>query len=340
MSQLASSGYTRAYEALDSRAVVTRVRPNRLERLTNLVLALLSTERPLSLREIGATVAGYPTEPRSLRQAFERDKRVLRDNGIPVTLERPTTTDDQVGYRIKPEHYYLPDLGLSAAEQLALGFAIAAVRLEGGAGRDALAKLGSPDVPDLPPMAVLPSLPALGPLQEAVRARAAVSFSYNGRGRTVEPYGLCFRSGTWYLVGNDLSVGDSGAMRTFRVDRIGDGAVTRGDPGTFEPPSGLDLRERVRYVPWRSHDENAIEAEVDFEPYELRTALAAGGRRCEASEDEAAIRMKFSVGDEGGFVNWVVGLGDAAVIVSPQHLRDRVIARLQSIAEGTTADDD
>lgn len=312
--------------------VVTRVRPNRLERLTNLVLALLHTDRPLSLREIGATVAGYPTEPRSLRQAFERDKRVLRDNGIPVTLERPSTTDDQVGYRIKPEHYYLPDLGLTAAEQLALGFAIAAVRLEGGGGRDALAKLGSPDVPDLPPMAVLPSLPALGVLQEAVRLRAPVTFNYNNRRREVEPFGLCFRSGAWYLVGNDRTVGEAGERRTFRVDRIGEGGIERGDAGAFEPPAGLDLRDLVRWVPWRSHDEAAIEAIVDIEPFELRSAVAAGGRRQGEPRDGGAVRMEFSVGDEEGFVSWLVGLGDGAVVVSPAHLRKRVIAHLESIA--------
>jgi predicted DNA-binding transcriptional regulator YafY len=304
-----------------------------LERLTNLVLALLHTDRPLSLREIGATVAGYPTEPRSLRQAFERDKRVLRDNGIPVTLERPSTSDDQVGYRIKPEHYYLPDLRLTSAEQLALGFAIAAVRLEGGAGRDVLAKLGSPDVPDLPPMAVLPSLPALGVLQEAIRARAAVTFNYNHRKRVVEPYGLCFRSGAWYLVGNDRVVSATGEMRTFRVDRIEDGGIDRGEAGTFEPPSGLDLLDRVRWVPWRSHDDRALEAIVDVEPFEVRSALAAGGRRQDDTTDGTAVRMAFSVGDEEGFVNWLVGLGDGAVIVSPAPLRKRVIARLESIAE-------
>jgi len=63
-------------------------RISRLERITNLVLALLETSRPLSLREIGGAVAGYPPEAGALRQAFERDKRTLRDNGIPVAVER------------------------------------------------------------------------------------------------------------------------------------------------------------------------------------------------------------------------------------------------------------
>jgi len=179
-----------------------QARTTRLERITNLVLALLDTARPLSLREIGGAVAGYPSEPGALRQAFERDKRTLRDGGIPVSVER-IDGEEQVGYRILPEHYYLPDLGMDAEEEAALSFAVAAVRIEGGVGRDVLAKIGSSDVDALPPVAVLPSLPALGVLQQAVRSRAVAAFRYRGKDREVEPYGLLFRSGAWYLIGRD-----------------------------------------------------------------------------------------------------------------------------------------
>src|ERR1700722_3782072 len=109
--------------------------------MTNLVIVLLDTSRPLSLREIGSLVAGYPPEHGALRQAFERDKRTLRDGGIPVAVER-VDGDDQVGYRINPDDYYLPDLGLSEDEVEALAFALAAVRLEGGIAGDLSRKLG------------------------------------------------------------------------------------------------------------------------------------------------------------------------------------------------------
>ena len=160
-------------------------RTDRLERMTNLVLVLLETPRPLSLREIASTVLGYPEGKEASRQAFERDKRALRELGIPITV-MPLAGEEQLGYRIRHEDYYLPELRLEPAEQQALSFAVAAVQLGGAAGRDAVAKLGaSGEVPEpgLPPIAVLPSLPALGLLYEAVRDRALVSFGYRGRRR-------------------------------------------------------------------------------------------------------------------------------------------------------------
>jgi proteasome accessory factor B len=320
-----------APEKPDSPEKSGELRPDRLERLTNLVLALLHTNRPLPLREIADTVSGYPSEPAALRQAFERDKRVLRQNGIPLTMERPEGADFQVGYRILPEHYYLPDLGLTADEQLALSFALAAVRLEGGTSADAFGKLGLPEVPSLPPVAVFPSLPALGALQEAVRRRARVAFGYRGRVREVEGYGLCFRSGAWYLVGRDAGAG-RGELRTFRVDRV-EGEVSAGEPGSFEVPEGLDLREMVRFVPWQAQGAEATEVVVDVDATEARGAAElAGAGAPEPLPGGAGVRLRFRVGDEEAFVAWLVGLGDAAVLVAPERLRAQVVERLRELA--------
>jgi predicted DNA-binding transcriptional regulator YafY len=74
-------------------------RVDRLERLTDLVLVLLNTKRPLTLRELGDAVPGYPPEGEARRQAFERDKRTLRDQGIAVVAE-PIEGPEQMGYRI------------------------------------------------------------------------------------------------------------------------------------------------------------------------------------------------------------------------------------------------
>ncbi len=129
---------------------------------------------------------------------------------------------------------------------------MAAVQLGGAAGRDGLAKLGATgEVPEpgLPPIAVLPSLPALGPLHEAVRDRALVTFGYRGRRREVEPYGLAFKLTAWYLVGRDRTAPDAG-LRTFRVDRFEDAPVL-GRQDSFELPAGFELREAVSFFPWR-----------------------------------------------------------------------------------------
>ncbi|MCU1494329.1 MAG: pafB [Acidimicrobiaceae bacterium] len=316
-------------------------RPNRLERITNLVLALLQTPRPLSLREIGAAVSGYPPEPGALRQAFERDKRTLRDGGIPLLAER-IEGDDQVGYRIDPNEYYLAELDLDEEEHAALAFAVAAVRLEGGGGGDALAKLGAPQVSDLPPVVILPVLPALGVVQDAVRSRSPVSFGYHGRRREVEGYGLLFKSGSWYLVGNDRTAGDSGELRTFRIDRMTDQPAV-GSPGSYEPPPDFDATTALRF--WGARGEGgaaateaATEVLIDVDVREVHSAIGLVGEAAViARHEDGSARLRFTVGDETAFIAWALGLGDAVEVVEPAALRALMIERLESIVAGVGA---
>jgi predicted DNA-binding transcriptional regulator YafY len=326
--------------------VATSPRADRLERMTNLVLVLLEASRPLSLREIASTVVGYPQGKEASRQAFERDKRALRELGIPISVE-PLAGDEQLGYRIYPENYYLPELLLSPDEEQALSFAVAAVQLGGAAGRDAVAKLGATgEVPEpgLPHIAVLPSLPALGPLHQAVRDRALVSFCYRGRRREVEPYGLTFKFTAWYLVGRDRTASDPG-LRRFRVDRLEDAPVLR-ESGAFELPAGFDLAEAVRFLPWqlgaRSAGSRDDESE-GCEPVEVEVTLVVDARLArsvvatlgagsvEAWESSGAVRLRIAVPEQRAFVDWVIGLGDTAEVLDPPELRGAVVRRLEEL---------
>jgi predicted DNA-binding transcriptional regulator YafY len=328
-----------------------RERFDRLERMTNLVLVLLETTHALTLREISGTVAGYPKGAEAARQAFERDKRALRELGIPLTME-PVESEQQVGYRIVPDDYYLPDLGLDTGEEQALGFAIAAVQLGGAAGADAIAKLGSPVTeaalgraglgisvagPGLAPVAVLPSLPALGPIHEAIRQRAVIRFGYHGREREVEPFGLAFRAGAWYLVGQDRKAAGGPARRTFRVDRL-ESMPSAGEPGAYERPAGGDLRDEIRLLPWSSADEAAEVpvAQVRVDARQARVVATQVPRAAIAGfEADGSVRVRLSAGDREAFVSWVLGLGDTAVVEGPAELRTAVVDRLRELAGRT-----
>lgn len=319
------------------RLLAMATRSSRLERITNLFLALLETPRPLSLREIGVAVAGYPTEPGALRQAFERDKRTLRDEGVPVAVER-IDGDEQIGYRILPEDYALPDLGLDPTEQEALSFALAAVRVEGTAPASALAKLTGSDAPELPPVAVLPSLPALGVLQEGIRRRAPASFRYHDRPRQVEGHGLVFRLGSWYLVGRDVLAAGGPGMRTFRVDRIG-GDPSLGEAGTYALPEGVEAARSLRFAPWGvsaaapEGGEEATEVVVEVDARDLRAVTALlGDDAVEARLPDGSARLRFLVGDEAGFVSFALGFGDALEVRQPARLRAAVIEALERAA--------
>ena len=161
---------------------------DRLERLTDLVLVLLRDQRPKSLREIASEVPGYPeAEGEARRQAFERDKRTLRDGGIEVAAV-PIDGPEQIGYVIRPEDFYLPDLDLTPDEQAALNLAVAGVHLGDPSGRDALWRLGLAASAGARPVAGA-ALPLLRPACAArrARARATVGFDYRGERRHVAP---------------------------------------------------------------------------------------------------------------------------------------------------------
>ena len=269
-------------------------------------------------------VAGYPTGPGPLRQAFERDKRTLRDGGIPISVER-IDGDEQVGYRIVPEEYYLPDLGLSEAETEAIGFALAAVRLEGSVGSEVAEKLGA-DRPDIPPLAVLPALDALGPLQEAIRRRAVAEFAYRGSRRAVEADALVFSSGAWYLHGHDRTTTPPGGTRTFRVDRI-ESAIEFGADSAYEfSAAGTGSRSSFSDV-----GEASAEAviEVDRRHASSIVDLVGAGAVIDRSEDgSTTVRVPFT--DVEAFASFIFGLGDSAVVLAPPALRKAVVMRLEA----------
>ncbi|MGH9036120.1 MAG: helix-turn-helix transcriptional regulator, partial [Acidimicrobiia bacterium] len=255
---------------------------DRLERLTNLIAALLDTGRPLTLEEIAERVPGYPDDPATRRRQFERDKATLRDIGVPISLKSLYAFDHETGYRIHRKDYELPALDLKADELVALHLAVTAVGLDGGEGRHALWKLGGAEGDPAPPLAALPSVPALPFLFDAYRRRAEVGFSYRGGPRRLWPYGIVFRNGHWYAVGHDP---DRDAIRAFRADRI-EGDVDVAQAGAFEPPAGFDPSAALRDEPWRFGDEEPVEALVRVVAPQAAWVVAEVGEQAVAGRDD------------------------------------------------------
>ena len=310
-------------------------RLDRLERVTDLLLVLLDTPRPLSLREIANRVPGYPDAHGARRQAFERDKRLLRDEGVPVLVVE-IDGDEQLGYRVDPDAYYLPDLGLEAEEQAALNLAVAGVHLGEPIGRQALLKLGtggeSPrrDTPvplvDLPSFGGLPALPALfDAIRQTARGRLRLPgrAPAGGRGRAPVP------PGHWYLVGFDR---DRGEARTFRVDRI-DGLPELGPPGSAQLPDDFDIDGAFARDPWQFGAGEAVEVDVLVDGAEAGRVVAELGEEAvvERGEDGAVV-VRLPVTDAGALVLWVLDLLDHAEVIRPPEVRAAVVDRLQASA--------
>ena len=302
---------------------------DRLERVTDLVLVLLDTRQPLTLDAIAQQVPGYPAEHSARRQAFERDKRLLRDEGIPV-LTQQLPGREQYGYQIDRDSFYLPDLDLEPDEQVALHLAVAGVHLGDPSGRDALLKLGAAGLGDVRPIASLVPPAALIELFEAVRTHASAAFAYRGDRRTVAPVGLWFRFGHWYLVAWDL---DRSAVRTFRVDRI-EGEVVRGEAGDAVVPDDVtvDVKAALPEDPWDVEGEDSVTLEVRVDALEARRVTdEVGEDKVVRTLPDGSVDLELGVSSFASIRSWLLGLLDHVVITAPETFRAELVAWLEAL---------
>ncbi len=301
---------------------------DKLERQMSLLAALLHTEVALTATELHRRVEGYPEDKVAFRRAFERDKDDLRRLGIPISIESRETVDGPIdGYVIRETDYYLHDLGLDADETVALAMALRLIRLEGAEADDAIWKLGGAAFDDTAPAEIgaIAMGPAVTQLHQAIQRSLSVQFGYRGEDRIVEPWRLAFRRGHWYLSGHDVARDDA---RSFRLDRI-DGSITLDldRPATASRPPISAERQ-----PWEfgSDDDETIRARVAIDASHADWARhQLGADAVVATGDDGSIEIELDVVNIVGFRNLVLGMLDAAEVLSPPELRADIVTWLQ-----------
>jgi predicted DNA-binding transcriptional regulator YafY len=304
--------------------------PDPLERVTNLLALLLESNVSLTLQQIAGELAGaYPEGASALRGAFERDKSVLRDIGVPIETE--VLGGDQAGqtaYRIDRVRYELRGLDLDDDERRALQTAVAAVRSE--VGQQGVWKLGGTAAGSSAVLAELPDLASLPALRVASSRHVSVKFVYHATARELDPYGLLLRNGLWYVIGLDHSRGE---VRTFRVDRI-EGGVETVAGSSFEPPIGFDPRTVFPDDPKALGDGDTVAlVRVDVHiAGVLRREL--GDRAVVAEHSDGAVEFEVPCANLDAFRSWLFGLGLHAQVVGPPVVRAAVVSWLQQLAAG------
>jgi predicted DNA-binding transcriptional regulator YafY len=282
-------------------------------------------------------------DPRTVR----RDVARLQELGIPVVAERGRYG----GYRLLPG-YKLPPLMLTDDEATAVVLGLLAGRRLGlatstpGAADSALAKLTR-----VLPAALrerteavqatldftLPARPGQAPatatvlvLAEATRRRRRVhvryrSFKGSDSERDLDPYGLVFHAGRWYVTGLDHA---SGEVRTFRLDRI-----LAAEPGTagFDVPDQFDPVEQVAdalaRAPWTWDVQVLLAVPIE----EARRRLPPGVATLAEADGGVLLRARAERLD--GMARMLAGLGWPFTIVTPDELRAEVLALARRLSE-------
>ncbi|OKL54287.1 hypothetical protein BSZ39_04795 [Bowdeniella nasicola] len=224
-----------------------------VERLVSLTAALL--HRRMTKEEILTQVGGYQTgrSRDATARMFERDKELLRDQGVPLIAKADAADGQTVRYWIDDSAWSTGDLKPTPIQIALLSLAVEATTPAGRhlPGR-ALTKLRA-----LSPMSIVEADVALttsldlsdpedsfDTLASAIEHGQRVTFSYlSARGkvttRTVEPWRLVRHQGGWYLIARDCEADE---RRVFRLSRFQSEAAVTGDPGVFTVPDDVDMR--------------------------------------------------------------------------------------------------
>jgi proteasome accessory factor B len=317
------------------------------ERLVNLVICLLATRTFVPKERLRATLEPYRacTSDEAFERMFERDKEELRQLGIPLEVGAVNAYfEDEIGYRIAPGEYALPELELEPDEAAALGLAARFWQQAtlAQAASSALLKLKAAglEIGEASPAGIEPRVraeaPAFEPLLEAVYERQIVRFPYrrsDGQSavREVEPWTIDSWRGRWYLAGFDVARNDA---RVFRLDRITGPVLLTGRAPGHKVPARLDVRAQVE----------SYAGHTGSEPIQAATLLARPGTCFQLRR----MATEVSPGPDGwdtltvSFRNeasgWLAEFGADVVVLGPPALRENVIARLRARAADEAAD--
>lgn len=317
-----------------------------VERMVNLALYLASSRSPKSADECRAAGLGYPDDQDDVAfiRMFERDKDALRAAGFVIDV---VDDGDSDAYRIDAEATYARPLELSSAERASLRAVATAFADDPGFPfseelRSATAKLGtSGDSGPLSSADLGRSAPAgqsadARAIAEAVQARKTVTFEYTNasgetRDRAVDPYGIFFRDGSWYLVGRDRYRDE---VRTFAITRMSALDVNPARPRTpdFERPGDFDIRTAER-LPFQ-YGATTFSARIRFMP---ETAwridrLARGHGTTQTLPDGSAV-WTVEASDVRRLASWILDEGPGLYAVEPDALVDEIVAGLKRVAE-------
>jgi proteasome accessory factor B len=316
----------------------------RIERLINLIAALLETARPMTAEDIRREIHGYDDHPthEAFRRAFERDKESLRNMGIPIEM-KPVTEDpfsEHVeGYIIPKDRYYLPELDLEPDEVAALHLAAEVVLGGSEAASAGLKKLSvDPSVSNwsTPRLVwgqdIAAEQPLLVPVYNGVLAKKPLRFVYtNNSGetaeRTVEPYGLVHRRGAWYLVGRDV---EKDGLRSFKLSSF-ESAPEMVD-GHYEVPAGFDAAAYLEGEPFEI-GEVAASALVRFPPALVWFPEQNLARATLTPQEDGSVDVEVPVANPSALASWIASLGPGVEVLGPQEMRGAVVSYVESFLE-------
>lgn len=301
------------------------------ERLINLTLALLASKRYLSKAEILRNIPGYEGSPETKERMFERDKDDLRSLGIQIDVNNfdPLFEDEQ-GYLIKSDSFQFAENEFTKEELLLLTMAAnlwhdSAVEID---SQNALLKIQSLSGPVENDMTTTPTLritedwQLLVSIFTAVQNKQILEFSYRGKKRQVNPYGLYSSNGFWYLIAFEINV-----IKSFKLVRIEGEVDLIGEKDAFEKPDNFNVGNFLK------EESNSVSL-VSKLQVRKGAALSLRNKFTVKDLDSEWDLMDIPYTNEQELLEMVLWHGTDLKLIEPAALRQQLVANLKSYLNG------
>jgi proteasome accessory factor B len=317
-------------------------------RLVGLISSFVDGASPLSAEAIRAKVPGYGGGRQAAERRLARDIQELSAIGLPIERHGFDNYYLGEGYSIAAKDYYLPPPEFGAEEKLAVLFLRQMVTSRGefpfSQELDDLSRRlmyfagpGELDPVSLPEVGLSPSGGRGGfweMLWQAVCTRRRLQLKYyrrresRERERLFDPYGMGMFEARWYLVGYCHTRKQVITMRLTEIRSLS--FLLDGNGPDYEIPQDFTLRKYVGGQYW--HQPGACSAELEFSP-EIAPSVKANyshlGRFRTTRQGGTLLRTE--VGDQKGFINWLLPFQDKVVIRSPDKLRQAMLSQLKKM---------
>lgn len=301
------------------------------ERLINLTLALLASKRYLSKAEILRNIPGYEGSPETKERMFERDKDDLRRLGIEIDVNNfdPLFEDEQ-GYLIKSDSFQFAENEFTKEELLLLTMAAnlwhdSAVEID---SQNALLKIQSLSGPVENDMTTTPTLritedwQLLVSIFTAVQNKQILEFSYRGKKRQVNPYGLYSSNGFWYLIAFEINV-----IKSFKLVRIEGEVDLIGEKDAFEKPDNFNVGNFLK-------EKSNLVSLVSKLQVRKGAALSLRNKFTVKDLDSEWDLMDIPYTNEQELLEMVLWHGTDLKLIEPAALRQLLVANLESYLNG------
>jgi proteasome accessory factor B len=291
----------------------------------------LASKRYLSKAEILRNIPGYEGSPETKERMFERDKDDLRSLGIQIDVNNfdPLFEDEQ-GYLIKSDSFQFAENEFTKEELLLLTMAAnlwhdSAVEID---SQNALLKIQSLSGPVENDMTTTPTLritedwQLLVSIFTAVQNKQILEFSYRGKKRQVNPYGLYSSNGFWYLIAFEINV-----IKSFKLVRIEGEVDLIGEKDAFEKPDNFNVGNFLK------EESNSVSL-VSKLQVRKGAALSLRNKFTVKDLDSEWDLMDIPYTNEQELLEMVLWHGTDLKLIEPAALRQLLVANLESYLNG------